>query len=45
MPGFQRTLFSKGLSFIQGKIQDQSQDWSMAPWLWCELGAALIELL
>lgn len=45
MPGFQRTLFSKGLSFIQGKIQDQSQDWSMAACLWCELGAALIELL
>lgn len=45
VPGIQRTLFSKGLSFIQGKIQDQSQNWSMAPCLWCELGAALIELL
>lgn len=45
VPGFQRTLFSEGLSFIEGKIQDQSQDWSTAPCLWCELGAALIEPL
>lgn len=35
----------QGAVFIQGEIQDQSQDWSVAPCLWCDLGADLIEQL
>lgn len=35
----------QGAVFIQGEIQDQSQFWSMAACLWCELGADLIEQL